>query len=211
MAPARHSTKPERQELGAAGVWHHPRPVWGLGAIFFYVGAEISVGSFLINYLTSPSVVVISHADAAIYVTLFWGRAMTGRFIGAGVMREIAPARVLAVVAIGAGALLATTILTTGWVALWSVVLVGLMNSIMFPTIFTLAIEGLGKLTARGSALLIMAIAGGALLPVLQGVVADRFGIRIAFVLPLLSYVCVLHFARLCGRFPVGAARAVAA
>jgi len=146
----------------------------------------------------------MSHAAAAFYVTLFWGGAMTGRFIGSAIMRKVAPALVLLGVSIGAAGLLGATMSTHGWVALWAIVLVGLMNSIMFPTIFTLAIEGLGALTARGSALLIMAIVGGALVPLLQGVVADLLGLRISFFVPTLCYLYVLGFALYCWRRPAG-------
>jgi FHS family L-fucose permease-like MFS transporter len=176
-------------------VWRHRRLLLGLGAIFVYVGAEVSVSSFLINYISSPRVGDMSHAAASSYVSLFWGGAMLGRFAGSFIMRRIPAASVLAAVALGAMLLLATTMLTAGHVALWAIVLVGLMNSIMFPTIFSLAIEGLGDLTAQGSALLIMAIVGGAVIPLLQGILADHFGLRIAFILPVLCYLYILTFA----------------
>jgi FHS family L-fucose permease-like MFS transporter len=201
-------TRREPRELGQDSVWRHSRLVAGLGAIFFYVGAEVSVSSFLINYISSPRVGAMSHAAAASYVSVFWGGAMLGRFVGSGVMRRVPAASVLAAVAIGAMALLATTMLASGYVALWAIVLVGLMNSIMFPTIFSLAIEGLGKLTAQGSALLIMAIVGGALVPLLQGVLSDHLGLRIAFMLPLACYLYILFFAGHCRRPVAGAAAA---
>lgn len=198
------STRPEPRDETQDSVWRHPRLVLGLGAIFFYVGAEIAVGSFLINYISSPSVGAMSHASASFYVTIFWGGAMIGRFAGSGLMRRVPAARVLAAAAIGAILLLTLTMTTAGYLALWAVVLVGLMNSIMFPTIFTLAIEGLGKLTAKGSALLIMAIVGGALMPLMQGVLADAFGLRLAFALPLACYLYVLFFAVRCDSRRIG-------
>jgi len=194
------ATKPSPREAGQDNVWQHSRLVLGLGAIFFYVGAEVSVSSFLINYISSARVGDMSHAHAASYVSLFWGGAMLGRFAGSGVMRRIPAPAVLAGVAIGATLLLATTMLAAGQVALFAVVAVGLMNSIMFPTIFSLAIEGLGKLTAQGSALLIMAIVGGAVVPLLQGVLADDLGLRLAFLLPLGCYLYILVFALKCRR-----------
>jgi FHS family L-fucose permease-like MFS transporter len=194
------ATKPAPREAGQDSVWQHSRLVLGLGAIFFYVGAEVSVSSFLINYIASPRVGAMSHAAAASYVSLFWGGAMLGRFAGSGVMRRVPAPSVLAAVAIGATLLLAITMLAAGQVALFAVVAVGLMNSIMFPTIFSLAIEGLGKLTAQGSALLIMAIVGGAVVPLLQGVLADHLGLRLAFLLPLACYLYILVFARQCRR-----------
>ncbi len=193
-------TRAEPSKTGQPSIWTHSRLVYGLGAIFFYVGAEIAVGSFLINYISSPSVGAMSHASASFYVTLFWGGAMLGRFVGAAVMRRVPAASVLAAVSVGAMALLTLTMSTTGGTALWAVIFVGLMNAIMFPTIFTLAIEGLGNLTARGSALLIMAIVGGAVVPVLQGMVADAYGLRLAFCLPLACYAYVLTFAIYCRR-----------
>ncbi|MDR3520496.1 MAG: sugar MFS transporter [Acidocella sp.] len=196
------STRPAAREAAHDSVWRHSRLVAGLGAIFFYVGAEVSVGSFLISYISSPRVGAMSHAGASSYVSLFWGGAMLGRFVGSGIMRKIPAASVLAAVALGAMVLLATTMLASGNLALWAVVAVGLMNSIMFPTIFSLAIEGLGKLTAQGSALLIMAIVGGALVPLLQGSLSDHFGLRLAFILPLGCYLYILFFASLC-RLPV--------
>lgn len=170
----------------------------GIGAIFFYVGGEIALGTFLINYISSAHVVPMTHSAAAFYVSLFWGGAMIGRFLGAGLMRRIQPSLILGLAAIGAVLLLTTTIISSGWLALWAVVLVGLMNSTMFPTIFTLSIEGLGERTARGSAYLIMAIVGGALIPLLQGVVADIVSLPASLIVPLLCYFYVAGFAYHC-------------
>lgn len=176
-------------------VWRHPRLVRGVAAIFVYVGAEVAVGSFLINYISDPSVVAMSHADASYYVTLFWSGAMVGRFLGSAVMRVVRPSTLLAINAAAAAGLILLSISTTGHVALWAIVLVGLMNSIMFPTIFTLSIEGLGHLTQRGSGLLIMAIVGGALMPMLQAALTDSYGMRIAFFVPAVCYLYILYFA----------------
>ncbi len=189
-----------RQERGEGSVWRHRNLTLGLAAIFFYVGAEVAIGSFLISYITSPHVVAMSHSEAAFYVSLFWGGAMVGRLAGAGIMRRVSPALVLGCVAVGAVLLLSLSIGTTGWLALFAIVAVGLMNSVMFPTIFSLGIEGLGAQTARGSALLVMAIVGGAVLPLLQGICADRFGLRLSFLLPIGCYLYILLFAVLCHR-----------
>lgn len=194
---------PEEDQPGVRtgdSLWRHRRLLLGIGAIFLYVGAENCVGSFLINYLSQPSVGDMSHADAAFYVSLFWGGAMLGRFAGAAVMRRIKPALLLGVVAVGAGALIVLSINGRGGFALWTIVLVGLMNSIMFPTIFSLAIGGLGHLTQRGSGLLIMAIVGGALLPMLQAILADTWGLRHALIVPVLCYLYVVYFAWYCYR-----------
>jgi len=194
------SSRPDARAAGQESVWRHQRLVLGLGAIFFYVGAEVSVSSFLINYISSARVGDMSHAAASSYVSLFWGGAMLGRFAGSGVMRRVPAANMLACVALGAVGLLATTMLASGHVALWAIICVGLMNAIMFPTIFSLAIEGLGSRTAQGSALLIMAIVGGALVPFVQGVLADHLGLRIAFILPVACYAYILFFALRCRR-----------
>jgi FHS family L-fucose permease-like MFS transporter len=176
-------------------VWRHRRLVLGLGAIFLYVGAEIAVGSFLINYISAPNVGRMSHAQASFYVTLFWSGAMSGRFIGSALMRIVSPWLLLAAQSVGAALLILVSISANGMVAVWSIVLVGLMNSIMFPTIFTLAIEGLGHLTQRGSGLLIMAIVGGAIVPLIQAMIADAYGIGPAFLIAASCYGYVFYFA----------------
>ena len=121
---------------------------------------------------------------------------MVGRFAGALIMRWISPSRILAFNCVVAGALIVTSIVATGPLAMWAILLVGLCNSIMFPIIFTIAICGLGPLTGRGSAALVMAICGGALVPIVQGAFADRFGIALSFCAPLVCYFYILHFAR---------------
>ena len=166
----------------------------GIVAIFLYVGAEVSIGSFLINYLSMPSIGGIDEATAAGYVSLYWGGAMVGRFAGAALMRRIDPRRLLGAFAGAAMLLVACTMATHGGLAMWSIVAIGLFNSIMFPTIFTTAIEGLGALTDKASSLLIMAIVGGAVVPVLQGLLADRIGVQLSFVLPLACYAFIVHY-----------------
>ncbi|HET7062743.1 MAG TPA: sugar MFS transporter [Rudaea sp.] len=163
----------------------------GTLAIFVYVGAEVAIGSFLINYIAQADIGNMTQAQAANYVAFYWGGAMVGRFIGAALMRKIAPRRLLATAAAVDVLLLLTTMLSHGPIAVWSIVAIGLFNSIMFPTIFTLGIDRLGPLTGKASSLLIMAIVGGAVIPLLQGVLADRIGIQQAFVLPLLCYLYI--------------------
>jgi FHS family L-fucose permease-like MFS transporter len=163
----------------------------GTLAIFVYVGAEVAIGSFLINYIAQADIGNMAQAQAANYVAFYWGGAMVGRFVGAALMQKIAPRKLLATAAALDILLLLTTMASHGQLAVWSVVAIGLFNSIMFPTIFTLSIERLGPLTGKGSSLLIMAIVGGAVIPLLQGVLADRFGIQHAFVLPLLCYAYI--------------------
>ncbi|MBS0433110.1 MAG: sugar MFS transporter [Proteobacteria bacterium] len=171
------------------------RRVWlGMAAIFVYVGAEVSIGSFMINYLSLPQIGDMTLARAAGFVSLYWGGAMVGRFLGSAVLMRIDTRRLLAFNATAAAVLVLTTMLTHGRVALWSVVAVGLCNSIMFPSIFTLGIEKFGALTGKVSSLLIMAIVGGAVVPLLQGALADRIGVQHAYVLPLLCYVYIVFY-----------------
>ena len=175
-------------------LWRHPNLVFGVPAIFIYLIAEIGIGSTLVNFISLPQIGAMSHADAAGYVSIFWGGAMVGRFVGAFVLRWVSAERVLAAVSIGALVLALTAVTTQGSLAMWSLIAVGLCHSVMFPTIFTLGIKGLGPLTEEGSGLLIMAIAGGAL-SALQGVIADHVGLQLSYLLPAACYVYVLFYA----------------
>jgi FHS family L-fucose permease-like MFS transporter len=174
--------------------WRYKHLVLGAIGIFVYVGAEVSIGSFLVNYLGQPNIGGLREADAGKYVSFYWGGAMIGRFFGAWMQRFIKPGRMLAFNAGIAGLLVITTMLTGGHVAMWAILAVGLFNSIMFPTIFTLAIDGLGKHTGEGSGILCMAIVGGAILPVAQGFLADHVGIHHAFILPVLCYLFIAYY-----------------
>lgn len=169
----------------------HRRVWFGMLAIFLYVGAEVSIGSFMINYLSLPQIGGMSEARAAGFVSLYWGGAMVGRFIGSALLTRMDTRRLLGAVATVAGLLVLTTMLTSGHIALWSIVAIGLFNSVMFPNIFTLGIEKFGALTGKVSSLLVMAIVGGAVIPLLQGVLADRIGVQHAFVLPLICYAYI--------------------
>ncbi|MBU3020527.1 sugar MFS transporter [Aestuariibacter sp. A3R04] len=182
-------------------VWQHKGLVLGALAIFLYVGAEVSIGSFLVNYFADPRIAGLSQQDASTMVSYYWGGAMVGRFVGAALTRYIKPAYVLAGNAVMAILLLITTTQTTGAVAMWSVIAVGFFNSIMFPTIFSLAIRGLGELTSRGSGLLCQAIVGGAILPMIQGVVADISTVQLSYFVPVLAYVYIGWYALNSSRF----------
>jgi FHS family L-fucose permease-like MFS transporter len=173
----------------------HRHLSFAIAAIFLYVGAEVSIGSFMINYISLPGIGDMPEARAAGYVSLYWGGAMVGRFVGAALLRRIDSRKLLAAFAAVAALLVFTTMLSAGMLAVASVVAIGFFNSIMFPTIFTLGIEGLGPLTGRGSSLLIMAIVGGALVPLAQGKLADQMGLHHAFLLPLLCYLYILFYA----------------
>jgi len=172
----------------------HPHVLFGVLGIFFYVGAEVAIGSFLVNYLAMPEIGRMSEQEATHYVSLYWGGAMVGRFIGSALMAKISPRKLLSAFAAVNVLLVLTTMFTHGDMAVYSIVAIGLFNSIMFPTIFSLGIERLGSLTSKASALLIMAIVGGALIPQLQGVIADHIGLQHAFFLPLLCYAYIVFY-----------------
>ncbi len=181
-------------ERARHSLWRHRNLVFGVPAIALYLICEVGIGSTLINFMSMPSIGGLSHQRAADYLTLYWGGAMAGRFIGAWLLRRMRPQRLLTAVAVGALALVATVLVTSGHVAMYCLLAVGLCNSIMFPTIFTLGISGLGPLTEEGSGLLIMAIAGGGLAE-LQGVLADHIGLHLSYILPWACYGYVLFYA----------------
>jgi FHS family L-fucose permease-like MFS transporter len=148
-----------------------------------------------VNYFSQPDIGNISEKVAAGLVSFYWGGAMVGRFIGSALQQKISPNKILGVAALMSAMLVAASMLTFGHVAMWTIIAVGLFNSVMFPTIFTLAIEGLGPLTGDGSGLLVAAIVGGAIIPELQGLIADRIGIHHAFFLPILCYFYITFYA----------------
>ena len=179
----------------ADSIWKHPNLMFAALGIFAYVGAEVSVGSFLVNYLGQPDIAGLSPKTAAEYVSFYWGGAMVGRFLGAALLRRIGTGHLLAICAICTGSLVTASMLTTGHVAMWSILAVGFFNSIMFPSIFSLGVAELGPLTAGGSGVLNMAIVGGAILPLIQGAIADHVGIQHAFFIPVICYAYIVFFA----------------
>jgi MFS transporter, FHS family, L-fucose permease len=176
-------------------IWRHPNLIFAAIAIFVYVGAEVSIGSFLVNYFNQPEIGGLTEKAAANLVAFYWGGAMVGRFIGSGLLQKMKTGSLLGLCSICAAALVAISMLTNGHVAMYSIILVGFFNSIMFPSIFTLGVAELGPLTGDGSGILIMAIVGGAIIPLTQGAVADRIGIHHAFFLPVICYLYILFFA----------------
>jgi FHS family L-fucose permease-like MFS transporter len=176
-------------------IWRHRHLLLGAIGIFAYVGAEVSIGSFLINYMSQPDIGNITEKVAAGYVSFYWGGAMVGRFIGAGILQKIDAGKVLGISAIMACLFVVASMLSLGHTAMWTILAVGLFNSIMFPNIFTLGIDGLGSLTGKGSGLMISAIVGGALIPELQGIIADKIGIHHAFFIPAICYLYIMCFA----------------
>lgn len=179
---------------GKNSAWAFPHLVLGALAIFVYVGAEVSIGSFLINFMAEDSIAGLAESEAGYYLTFYWGGAMVGRFIGALAMQKIAAGKALAFNAFIAASLVAITVMSSGTVAMWSILLVGLFNSIMFPTIFSLGVAGLGRHASQGSGVLCLAIVGGALIPLLQGYLADQYGIQNAFALAIICYLYIAYY-----------------
>jgi len=188
-------THMESKEKSEGNVWEHRHLVLGALAIFLYVGGEVSIGSFLVNYFSESSIAGLSTEDAGEMVAYYWGAAMIGRLIGAVLMNYIADTKYLAVNAVIAIVMIVVSMNTTGSVAMWSILAVGFFNSIMFPTIFTLAVKGLGSMTSKGSGFVCQAIVGGALIPLVQGVAADTIGIQLSFIVPLICYIYIGWYA----------------
>ena len=178
----------------AGSAWQYPNLVLGALAIFLYVGGEVAIGSFMVNFLGEAQVAGLAEQEAGKYVSLYWGGAMLGRFVGAAVMQKLRPASVLMFNALAAVGLVLTAIFASGSLAMWSLLAVGLCNSIMFPTIFSLALGGLGEHTGQGSGILCAAIVGGAIVPLLQGMLADQIGLQHALLVPVLCYLFIAYF-----------------
>ena len=190
--------EPLEDESSPAGprrsVWQYRHLVLGAVAIFVYVGAEVTIGSFLVNFMAQPQIGGLRESVAGQYVSLYWGAAMVGRFIGAAVLRRVKPGALLAFNAACVIVLLLVAMTAHGSIAMYSVLAVGLFNSIMFPTIFTLAIANLGRHTGEGSGVLCMAIVGGAIVPVIAGVFADHWSIASSFSVPVLCYTYIIYY-----------------
>jgi MFS transporter, FHS family, L-fucose permease len=176
-------------------IWKYRHLLLGAVAIFTYVGAEVSIGSFLVNYFTQPNIGNLAAKAAARLVSFYWGGAMVGRFIGSAILRKVQTGTLLGIAAVVACGLVFSSMLSSGHLAMVTILMVGLFNSIMFPSIFTLGIAELGPLTGDASGLLNTAIVGGAILPVLEGALADRIGLHHAFILPALCYLYILYYA----------------
>lgn len=186
----------EHNHDGKTSVWQYKHLVFGMVGIFCYVGAEVSIGSFMVNILGFLK--GLSHAEGADMLMYYWGGAMVGRFLGSAVMARVAPNRYLAFNASVATALLVIAIMVgkgNADIAMWALLAIGFFNSIMFPTIFSLATKNLGKFTNSASGILCTAIVGGALIPVLQGKIADDFGMMISYVAPAVCYLYIVFFA----------------
>jgi MFS transporter, FHS family, L-fucose permease len=180
---------------GMRTLWRYRHLILGIVGIFVYVGAEVSIGSFLINYFSQANIGNITEREAAKYVSFYWLGAMVGRFIGSLILRKVRTGSLLGIAAMAACLLVLTSLLSFGHLAMWSIILVGLFNSVMFPSIFTLGIAELGPLTGDASGLLIMAIVGGALIPLGMGFLADHIGLHHAFILPAVCYLYIVFYA----------------
>ncbi|MEL0653873.1 sugar MFS transporter [Pseudoalteromonas issachenkonii] len=184
----------ENSEAIEGSAWQYRHLVLGAVGIFMYVGAEVAIGSFLVSFLAQENIAGLKENVAAHYITYYFGGAMVGRFIGAAVMQKLPAGKVLGFNATMAIILVIIAMSTSGQLAMWSILLVGLFNSIMFPTIFSLALNGLGKHTAQGSGILCLAIVGGAIVPLLQGALADSVGVQLSYVLPILCYIFIVFY-----------------
>jgi FHS family L-fucose permease-like MFS transporter len=180
--------------LRAFNLLTRPRFAFGTLCIFLYVGGEVAIGSLIVSYLMQPSVLALPADLAGKHVSLYWGGAMVGRFVGAWLLRLAAPGKVLACAAAMVVLLLTISANTVGSVSGWSLLAIGLFNSIMFPTIFSLASEGLGKRAAEGSGVICMAIVGGAIVPLVTGNAADLWGLKQALIVPAACYMTILAF-----------------
>jgi MFS transporter, FHS family, L-fucose permease len=183
------------EDVSGESVWNRRSLVLGALAIFLYVGGEVSIGSFLVNYFTESSIAGMSAVDAGEMVAYYWGAAMVGRLVGAALMNYIASTKYLAINSVLAVVMIIVSMNSSGDMAMWSILAVGFFNSIMFPTIFTLAVKGLGSLTSKGSGLVCQAIVGGALIPLIQGAAADSIGIQLSFIVPMLCYIYIGWYA----------------
>ncbi len=185
----------EKGSVAAGSAWNFRHLRFGAVGIFVYVGAEVAIGSLMINFLGQPSMGGMTHAAAADYVSLYWGGAMVGRLIGFFALKWISAPKALTFVAVLASLFVATAIFGHGHVALWAIVSCGLFNSVMWPCIFPMSVAGLGKFTSQGSGILITMVVGGAVIPEIQGLLADSFGYQKSFTVVLLCYVYIVFFA----------------
>lgn len=171
-----------------------PHLYLGVIAIFLYVGAEVGIGTFLVNVLVSPALGGVDFYDAPQYVTFYWAGSMVGRFIGFLILPKIETGKAVAFVSIVSALLVLCFIYASGMFAVILLIVVGLFNSILFPCIFTLGVERLGKFSEEGSSLLVMGIAGGAVMPLLMGYLINEIGLQKIFIVPLLSYVFIIYY-----------------
>ncbi len=192
-----------KSEGAVALLLGRPRLAFGALCIFCYVGAEVAIGSNLIAYLGDARTMRLDEQAAGKLLALYWGGALVGRLVGTFLLRMVKPGLLLlafAAIAIGLNLLSG---MSSGAIAGWSLILVGLFNSIMFPTIFSLATEGMDKEAPQASGILCTAIVGGAIVPPLFGLVADQAGLALALVVPVACYAIIGLFGAYASRNPV--------
>jgi len=182
------------QQHPAKTAWEYKHLILGAIGIFLYVGAEVSIGSLIVNFLGEKQIANMPEREAGTMISYYWGAAMVGRFVGVALMLRFRPQYLLTLAAIAACALLIATVFGSGNIAMWSVLAIGLFNSIMFPVIFSLAVDKLGPATSQGSGILCVAIVGGAIIPPLQGLLADNIGLQLSFLLPIICYVYIAFY-----------------
>lgn len=180
---------------GRNSIFDFPYLLLGAGAIFMYVGAEVTIASFMVSFLGEESIAGLDSESASKYLSFYWGGLMVGRFVGAAVLQKMKSQTLLAIMSVAAILFLITGVTMSGWVAGWAIILIGFCNSIMWSNIFTLAIDGLGKFTSKGSGLLVMAIVGGAFVPLLHGYLADKIGLQSSYSVAIFCYAYILFYA----------------
>lgn len=183
------------QAVSKFSVWKYPGVIFGASAIFVYVGTEVSASSLLVNYLNLPSIGNLPKVTAAHYLSFFWGGALVGRFIGAVILRYIKPAIVVLYFSLINAGLVFVSLFLHNIAAGWLILSLGLFNSVMFPTIFAIALEGMGQLKSQVSGILCTAIVGGAIIPLCQGGLADAFGLQNSFALLVITYLFLAIYA----------------
>jgi FHS family L-fucose permease-like MFS transporter len=184
----------EEEGVVTKSAWHHRHLILGAIGLFVYVGGEVAIGSLIVNFLGEANIANLPENQAGQYLMLYWGGAMVGRFIGVGLMQVLEPRKLLAIFAFIAALLVITAVVGSGSVAMWALLAVGLFNSIMFPTIFSLALNKLGAATSQGSGILCVAIVGGAVIPAVQGLLADNIGLQNSFFVPVLCYIYIIFY-----------------
>jgi FHS family L-fucose permease-like MFS transporter len=182
----------EGDPILSRSIWGYRHTVLATVGIFLYVGVEVGLASIAVNYFKSQGMSSLS--TASFLVSLYWLGAMVGRLLGSWILTRVASGKLLGIFGFAAAALITLSMVTSGPVAIWTLVLCGLLNSIMFPNIFTLGIVGLGPLTSKGSGMIMTACVGGAVVPYLIGALADKVGIQHAFVLPVICYLYIAYY-----------------
>jgi MFS transporter, FHS family, L-fucose permease len=185
----------EQSNYSFKKIFQFSHAMYGIGAVFCYVGAEVGIVSFLIRYSKSMELDGLTEQKSALFITVFMALVLAGRLFGSYILKKFSPPKMLVVSSLGAFLLVLLAIITTGYTSIWSLVFIGLFTSIMYPIVFTLSIKDLGAYTKTASSLLIMGIVGGAIVPPIMGYISDNIGIRYAFFAPLVCYAYVIYFA----------------